>query len=68
MILAGDLLDAVGINQIIIVFAYTTVSIEVKPWMEFTSYKAKSLLITYPGRRLVVSTVELLGKVIIFYV
>ena len=39
MMWTGDSLDAVGNNHIIIVFAQTTVSMEVNPRMEVTLYK-----------------------------
>ena len=36
MMCTGDLLDALGIDHIILVFSHTDVSMEVKPRMEVT--------------------------------
>ena len=38
---------------------------EVKPWMEVTLYKSDSMWILSPYKRLVVSIVLLLGRIII---
>ena len=54
IILTGDLLDEVGNIHSTIVFSNTTVRMQVKPWMELTLYNAKFMLISFPGRRLVV--------------
>ena len=62
----GALLEAVGNPYSIIVFANTTVSMEVKPRIEVTLYNSNSVCISSPSCRLVMSTVVTLGKVVIF--
>ena len=64
----GDLLGTVGNVHIIIIFAHTKMIIDIKPWIEVTLKKAKTMWRSSPDQRLVVSTVAPLGKVVIFVV
>ena len=49
MMRTRDRLDAVGKTQIIIVSEQTTVSMELKPWMEVTLQKDNYTCISSPG-------------------
>ena len=68
IIITGDLFYAVWITHIILFFARTTASMELKPHTEVTSWREKFMWISYLGWRLVVSTVVPLGKLFIFAV
>ena len=66
MMLTGDFLDAVGNTHSILVFAQTTVSMEVNPRMGFTFLKENYMWISSPGWRIMVSTDVPLLRVVIF--